>query len=182
MDSTGLPSWQSLSVHLLVSSCLAICYGNDQDPMLVVYPRMWHGHSTDLKNHLELVGHFQGFGAMVFQFPQKWQRPTFLSSSWFWCDWWNVYQVIEKHDSQETLLGAALKNGLILILLLQINKDKNVPSKPSDPQIQLYDEIVIPQEAQIVPAFILEIDVASCREVQKMGNQLQRTLTVLVDI
>jgi len=65
--------------------------------------------------------------------------------------------VTESHKGSDSLLGAATKGGFNShfavvgrLGLIAINEDYE--------QIDIFDEIVIPQEAQIVPAFIVSLD------------------------
>ena len=72
----------------------------------------------------------------------------------------NVYPVCEKHDGVNTLLGSAIKPGYNSHYIvtnhqgLCINGDSN---KDGDSK-KLYNEIVVAQEAQIVPAYLIHIN------------------------
>jgi len=65
----------------------------------------------------------------------------------------NPYPVIEHHKSKETLLGAAIKPGYNShYVLTESNGDVY-----SDPSKEIFDEIVIGQESQVVPVYLVEI-------------------------
>jgi len=68
----------------------------------------------------------------------------------------NSYPVIEQPDGPNTLCGGALKNGCNSHFIVTTKAGK--PPTTIEVGAQVYDEIMIPQEAQIVPAFILELE------------------------
>jgi len=67
----------------------------------------------------------------------------------------NTYPVIEHHTGNASLLGTALKSGYNSHYVRTI-RDGTVAGLDLDPDI--FDEIVITQESQIAPAFILLVD------------------------
>jgi len=74
----------------------------------------------------------------------------------------NTYPLIESHMSPQSLIGAAMKNGFNSHYVVTNKKGESVCAGT-----EVYDEIVIPQEAQIVPAIILEIDETTLSRVAK---------------
>jgi len=75
----------------------------------------------------------------------------------------NIYPVIERHDSHSTLLGKPLIGGYGSHYILT-SKDGTIHA---DPSLNIYDEIVIQQETQICPAFILEFSTEGIAEAQE---------------
>jgi len=73
----------------------------------------------------------------------------------------NPYPVIEHHQKKGNLVGQALKAGFNSHYVL-CNKDGNVISQIDDlDQDSIYNEFVISQESQIVPAFIIDFDISN---------------------
>jgi hypothetical protein len=68
----------------------------------------------------------------------------------------NIYPVTEDHRGAKTLLGSALKSGYNSHYVLT-NKDGNIYDEGV-----VCDEIVVNQESQILPAFIISLDPESC--------------------
>jgi hypothetical protein len=71
----------------------------------------------------------------------------------------NIYPVTEDHRGERNLVGQALKSGYTSHLVLT-NKKGNLYDKKED--IETCDEIVVAQESQILPAFIVRLDIGSC--------------------
>jgi Leucine-rich repeat (LRR) protein len=72
----------------------------------------------------------------------------------------NVYPVTEDHRGSNSLSGAAIKSSYNSHFVLT-NKDGTVTNNFDG---IICDEIVVGQESQILPAFIIELDVDSCLE------------------
>jgi len=68
----------------------------------------------------------------------------------------NVYPVIEEVDGPDTLLGSAIKTGYNSHFI--VTDKKGVCVTNSDGGEELFNELVVPQESQIVPAFIFELE------------------------
>jgi len=85
----------------------------------------------------------------------------------------NVYPVIEKVDGPNSLLGAAIKNGFNSHFVVTDRAGKCV-----DGGAEIFNEIIISQESQIVPAFIVSTTKASLRELLKAWK---RQVPVLPD-
>jgi len=66
----------------------------------------------------------------------------------------NPYPVIEHHTSETNLVGAALKTGYQSHYICTTAHGLPV----TEPSSNCYDELVIMQEAQVVPAFVLKIN------------------------
>lgn len=80
----------------------------------------------------------------------------------------NVFPVSEDHKGPKSLKGAAIKSGYNSHLVLT-NKEGVIYQESRDET--LCDEIVISQESQILPAFIIELEVESCmREFEKWSS------------
>ncbi len=83
----------------------------------------------------------------------------------------NIYPVTEDHRSQSSLSGSALKAGYNSHLVIT-NKEGHVYNEQNGDIVQC-DEIVVNQESQILPAFILELDIDSClREYEKWSREI----------
>lgn len=68
----------------------------------------------------------------------------------------NIYPVTEDHKGSKSLLGTALKSGYNSHYIMT-NKDGFIYDKGD-----ICDEIVVSQESQILPAFIITLDPESC--------------------
>jgi len=66
----------------------------------------------------------------------------------------HTYPVIEQHKGPESLLGASIMTGYSSHYVVT-DRDGNVTDEST---LDLFDEIVVGQEAQICPAFIFSID------------------------
>ena len=77
----------------------------------------------------------------------------------------NAYPVIENHKSPETLMGAATKSGYQSHYVLT-QKDGQVSQKPP-----FYDEIVLSQESQVVPIYIVKIPRDCSSKLNKIWNK-----------
>jgi len=76
----------------------------------------------------------------------------------------NIYPVIESHTSDSSLLGAVIKPGCnshyVMLTAMGV-----VPDVVDEKNIDGYfDEIVIQQEAQITPAYVIRLDVNSIQK------------------
>ena len=81
----------------------------------------------------------------------------------------NPYPVTERHDTSNSFKGRAIKPGYNSHIV-RTNKRGRVYAESDD---TLCDEFVIPQESQILPAFIVELNVESCsREFAKWSRTL----------
>ena len=74
-----------------------------------------------------------------------------------------MYPVIEKHTDENSLMGAAFKNKYNSHYV--VTDRQGVCVKEESEGDFVFNEIVIPQEAQIVPAFIFDIAVESLNAV-----------------
>jgi len=68
----------------------------------------------------------------------------------------NVYPVAEDHRGPDTLIGAACKNGFNSHYV--VTNKAGCALQSGEGGKHFYDEIVIPQESQIVPAMLFELD------------------------
>jgi len=84
----------------------------------------------------------------------------------------NVYPVIEKVDGPDSLLGAAIKNGFNSHFVVTDRAGKCVNQGS-----ELYNEIIISQESQIVPAFLISISKKSLKSSLKKWNRSVPTQT-----
>eukprot|EP01126_Amoeba_proteus_P038687 TRINITY_DN4045_c0_g2_i10.p1 TRINITY_DN4045_c0_g2~~TRINITY_DN4045_c0_g2_i10.p1 ORF type:complete len:266 (+),score=40.88 TRINITY_DN4045_c0_g2_i10:220-1017(+) len=102
----------------------------------------------------------------------------------------NVYPVIESPKGSQPLTGTALKTGYNSHYIC-VNRDGSVCEKSS--MSDHYDELVIEQESQITPAFILQVckktDVkpdpllnSFPRHVQKLANRKKLTKSLLLSV
>jgi len=88
----------------------------------------------------------------------------------------NIYPVTEHPTkSKKPLMGHPLVNGYQSHYVLTTKK--GFPLTEGDKEIPIYDEIVIGQESQVVPLFLLRIDEDSIREVLSDWN----TRDIIVD-
>lgn len=69
----------------------------------------------------------------------------------------NVYPITEHHLGEKSFLGSALKAGYNSHYVLT-NKDGNI----YDNRGEICDEIVVGQSSQILPSFIITLDVELC--------------------
>eukprot|EP01126_Amoeba_proteus_P048717 TRINITY_DN5652_c0_g1_i3.p1 TRINITY_DN5652_c0_g1~~TRINITY_DN5652_c0_g1_i3.p1 ORF type:complete len:808 (+),score=144.64 TRINITY_DN5652_c0_g1_i3:2222-4645(+) len=93
----------------------------------------------------------------------------------------NIYPVTEKHCSPNALIGAAMKNGHQshyvltnydgLISPVVVEQQTNVAEK------DIFDEIVISQEAQILPSFVLYVDVKASRQKRRENRRKRQETT-----
>jgi len=72
----------------------------------------------------------------------------------------NVYPVIEDHQGPKSLVGAAIKNGYSSHYVSTNGKGSALDHVSNE----VYDELVIPQESQITPAFIFLISNQNLRD------------------
>lgn len=73
----------------------------------------------------------------------------------------NVYAVTESHKGERSLMGSALKAGYQSHFVLT-TANGDVYDQKGDAQQKICNELVVDQESQILPAFILQFDDASC--------------------
>jgi len=81
----------------------------------------------------------------------------------------NTYPVIEHPRKPDNLVGSALKSGY--------NSHYCIVAKdgfPTTPSVDFFDEIVIPQEGQILPAFIVFLDRTTGQSVTTLRERTQR--------
>jgi len=74
----------------------------------------------------------------------------------------NVFPVTEDHTGSEKLLGSAMKAGYQSHYVLVDNKG-SIPEDYDDPSV-LFSEIVVEQESQIVPAYIILPSQKGCKK------------------
>jgi len=79
----------------------------------------------------------------------------------------NVYPVLEQHKGEYSLLGQAITPGYNSHYVRTLKNGYCVSAKSDDS----FDELVIEQEAQIVPIFILELDPDQSKEWQIRMNR-----------
>jgi len=96
------------------------------------------------------------------------KQPVILLS---WAIPGNVYPVIESHNSPGSLLGTALKSGHNSHYVR--TRHDGTPCNFNDDS-EVFDELVIAQESQIAPAFLLHVDVSSKRVVHKQWLRQMR--------
>jgi len=87
----------------------------------------------------------------------------------------NPYPVVEEVKSPMSLLGSALKMGFNSHFVVTNVSGECVTSQ--EPNETVCDEIVIPQESQIVPAFIFTIDKKNTRDLRKDWERMLPTYT-----
>jgi len=85
------------------------------------------------------------------------KAPVFVVS---WVLPGNVYPVVEVHTEADSLLGSALQPGYNCHYVTTSTDGRPVKDPNHTP---VYNELVIPQESQITPAFILELDTKELR-------------------
>lgn len=79
----------------------------------------------------------------------------------------NAYPVIEHQESAESLLGTALQVGYNSHYV-----STNQAGEPAGPESsQIFDEFVIPQESQVVPAFIVNLAPPGVKKMHKSWNK-----------
>lgn len=84
------------------------------------------------------------------------QHPTIILS---WLIPGNVYPVTENHAGPHSLLGSAIKTGYSSHYIVTQQNGETFTSVPQEgPDAEIYDEIVIAQESQIAPAFLIHLD------------------------
>lgn len=89
----------------------------------------------------------------------------------------NIFPVTEDHRGPKSLMGTPIKSGYNSHLVLTA-KDGTV-YRPEENQDIVCDEIVVAQESQILPAFIIRLDYESCmREFGKWERVLPAPVTV----
>lgn len=81
----------------------------------------------------------------------------------------NIFPVTEDHRGSNSLLGSAIKSSYNSHFALT-NKDGVIYNKDNDNII--CDEIVVGQESQILPAFIITLDIDSCLEEFEKWNRV----------
>ena len=79
----------------------------------------------------------------------------------------NIYPVTEEHDGKNSLMGLPIKNSYNSHFVLTA-KNGHVYNNNSD---VICDEIVIGQESQILPAFIIALNVESCMKVYNIWER-----------
>jgi len=79
----------------------------------------------------------------------------------------NTYPVTEDHKDENTLLGQPIKSGYNSHYVATLRN--GVPPKSITQEV--YDEVVIPQEAQIVPAFVININTKNCGDLIDRWNR-----------
>lgn len=92
----------------------------------------------------------------------------------------NTFAVTESHKGQKSLMGKAIKPGYQSHFVLT-NSDGNVYDQVVDARKQICNEMVVSQESQILPAFIMVLDLNVAkkhfegwmREVPTSNEQLQ---------
>jgi hypothetical protein len=80
----------------------------------------------------------------------KQKLPSIIIS---WVSLGSVYPIIENPNEEDSVLGKAIKQNSHYV----ITNNEGFPLLRDDPSIYNYDEIVVAQEAQILPAFILSL-------------------------
>lgn len=75
----------------------------------------------------------------------------------------NVYAVNEDHKGNNSLLGASFRSGYNSNYVLT-NKDGNIYNKDDKNNELVCNELVIGSENQIVPAFVIKLDLDSCMD------------------
>jgi len=83
----------------------------------------------------------------------------------------NVYPVIEEVDGPDTLLGSAIKSGYNSHFIVTDKKGVCVPNSDNHDEGELFNELVVPQESQIVPAFIFELEGS---DMEKLSGEWNR--------
>lgn len=74
----------------------------------------------------------------------------------------NIFPITESHKGPKSFVGSALKSGYNSHYVIT-NKDGSVYDRSTQNEINLCDEIVIGQESQILPAFIVSLDLTECK-------------------
>src|SRR5947207_1906906 len=69
----------------------------------------------------------------------------------------NTYPVVEDRDADDSLLGAAIKSGYQSNYVLTTKDGKPITANTTKEE-PVYDELVLDQEAQVVPYAMIEFD------------------------
>jgi len=85
----------------------------------------------------------------------------------------NIYPTVEQHKGPQSLMGKPLRTPGYHSHFVLTNKD-GLAISPENILQNVYDEIVIPVEAQVVPAYIIELENSS--ELQKLYNSFAREI------
>jgi len=86
----------------------------------------------------------------------------------------NPYPVIESASSKHSLVGSPIKLGYQSHYVITL-KNGNPPEEEKLNE-KLYDELVINQEGQVVPLFILKINKSNIKEIKDAFDQQERPL------
>lgn len=77
----------------------------------------------------------------------------------------NTYPVVEKHNEEGNLVGSALKSGHHSHYIVTSSDGKCNPNGQ-------YNELVLPQESQIVPYAIVELNICNMEDISRHWSQL----------
>jgi len=83
----------------------------------------------------------------------------------------NVYPVIEEVSGPKSLLGTALKSGYNSHFI--VTDAEGICVTSSNDSKPLFDELVVPQESQIVPTFIFELQGS---DMEKLSSKWKREI------
>jgi len=86
----------------------------------------------------------------------------------------NPYPVVEDYATEKSLTGKALIPGYQSHYVL-VNSSGSIPSK-NEKDRKLYDELVLEQEAQVVPIFLVTLLVTY--DLEKIMNSFERDLPI----
>eukprot|EP01126_Amoeba_proteus_P061199 TRINITY_DN8186_c0_g1_i1.p1 TRINITY_DN8186_c0_g1~~TRINITY_DN8186_c0_g1_i1.p1 ORF type:complete len:145 (-),score=26.77 TRINITY_DN8186_c0_g1_i1:77-511(-) len=88
----------------------------------------------------------------------------------------NVYPVTEHPKGEHSLVGASLMSGFNSHFVV-VDSSGYPPNDESDPEL-LWDEIVVPQESQIVPVYLLRFDKFNHKKIATKWRTKRRAMSV----
>eukprot|EP01126_Amoeba_proteus_P048719 TRINITY_DN5652_c0_g1_i7.p1 TRINITY_DN5652_c0_g1~~TRINITY_DN5652_c0_g1_i7.p1 ORF type:complete len:321 (+),score=61.90 TRINITY_DN5652_c0_g1_i7:897-1859(+) len=86
----------------------------------------------------------------------------------------NIYPVTEQHNGPNALTGTAMKNGHqshYVVTSYDGLISPVVEQQPNVAENDIFDEIVISQESQILPSFVLYVDLKASRQKQRENRR-----------
>jgi len=90
----------------------------------------------------------------------------------------NTFPVIEHHNSDDSYMGVPITNGYQSHYI--VTTRNGFPAREEDIEYRKFDEIVIDQESQVVPIFLLEIESSNFPELSQIYQREVNTQADLI--
>jgi len=113
--------------------------------------------------------YFTSNGIYSFPYMLVRKQPALIVS---WVLTGNPYPVIEDHDASVNLMGGALKSGHQSHYVV-VGRQGRIATEAEWGRNDVYDEVVVTQETQIAPVYILEIDNSNFTTIQADWGQVK---------